>query len=101
MTNGCNVTLLAEIEPIHSSFSTGAWALMQRSVMALGAHFLTDVLAAIVFGIIWLTLCLIAGKPMRRRTARFQSVIPLLDGSEALLAPVEQRTLPVRISEAN
>ena len=76
-------------------------ALVGFSRIALGAHFLTDVLAAIVFGIIWLTLCLIAGKPMGRRTARFQSVIPLLDGSEALLAPVEQRTLPVRISEAN
>ena len=35
MTNGCNVTLLAEIEPIHSSFFTGTWSLMQRSVLAL------------------------------------------------------------------
>jgi hypothetical protein len=93
--------IVAEIEAVHSSFSTGTWTLVQRSVMALGADFLTDVLAAIVFGIIWLTLCLIAGKPMRRRTAQFQPVIPLVDGSEALLAPVEQRTLPVRISEAN
>ena len=71
------------------------------SRIALGAHFLTDVLAAMIFGIIWLMLCMIAGKPMRRRIARSQSVIPLPDGSEALLAPVEQRTLPVRIPEAN
>src|SRR5438874_9884171 len=36
------------------------------SRIALGAHFLTDVLAAIVFGILWLAFCLIAGKPLRR-----------------------------------
>jgi undecaprenyl-diphosphatase len=30
--------------------------------MALGAHFLTDVLAAIFFGIIWLMLCTVLGK---------------------------------------
>ena len=36
------------------------------SRIALGAHFLTDVLAAIVFGSIWLAFCLFATKPMRR-----------------------------------
>jgi undecaprenyl-diphosphatase len=36
------------------------------SRIALGAHFLTDVLAAIVFGVLWLAFCLIAGKPLRR-----------------------------------
>jgi membrane-associated phospholipid phosphatase len=36
--------------------------------IALGAHFLTDVLAAIFFGIIWLMLCAVPGKSMRRRT---------------------------------
>jgi len=41
-------------------------ALVGFSRIALGAHFLTDVLAAILFGIIWLAFCLIAGKPMRR-----------------------------------
>src|SRR5206468_8461924 len=55
------------------------------SRIALGAHFLTDVLAAIVFGIIWLMVCMIAGQPMRRLTAHSHSVIPLPDGSEALL----------------
>lgn len=35
--------------------------------IALGAHFLTDVLAAIFFGIIWLMLCAILGKSVRRR----------------------------------
>ena len=37
------------------------------SRIALGAHYLTDVLAAIFFGAVWLALCLIAGKPLRRR----------------------------------
>src|SRR5438094_2869073 len=71
------------------------------SRIALGAHFLTDVLAAIFFGVTWLMVCMIAGQPMRRRTARSQSLIPLADGSEALLAPVEQCALQVRCSEAN
>ena len=31
--------------------------------IALGAHFLTDVLAAIFFGIIWLMLCAVLGSP--------------------------------------
>jgi undecaprenyl-diphosphatase len=38
------------------------------SRIALGAHFLTDVLAAILFGIIWLMLCIALGKSMQRRT---------------------------------
>jgi len=63
------------------------------SRIALGAHFLTDVLAAIIFGIIWLMLCMVLRKPMRRRTAPFRPVIPLPDGSEAVLASVEQRPL--------
>jgi membrane-associated phospholipid phosphatase len=39
------------------------------SRIALGAHYLTDVMAAILFGIVWLTLCLFAAKPLRRRPA--------------------------------
>lgn len=38
------------------------------SRIALGAHFLTDVLAAIIFGIAWLMLCMVLGKSMHRRT---------------------------------
>src|SRR5881398_2345467 len=41
-------------------------ALVGFTRIALGAHFLTDVLAAIVFGILWLAFCLFATKPMRR-----------------------------------
>jgi undecaprenyl-diphosphatase len=36
--------------------------------IALGAHFLTDVLAAIFFGTIWLMLCTVLGKSIQRRT---------------------------------
>jgi membrane-associated phospholipid phosphatase len=39
------------------------------SRIALGAHYFTDVMAGILFGIVWLTLCLFAGKPLRRRPA--------------------------------
>jgi membrane-associated phospholipid phosphatase len=35
------------------------------SRIALGAHFLTDVIAAIFFGVTWLVFCLFATKPMR------------------------------------
>ena len=76
-------------------------ALVGFSRIALGAHFLTDVLAAIVFGITWLALCLIASKPIRRKSVRSQVVIPLTDGGEAVLVPVEQTAQPVRISQGS
>jgi membrane-associated phospholipid phosphatase len=43
-------------------------ALVGFSRIALGAHFLTDVLAAIFFGIVWLMLCMALGKSVQRRT---------------------------------
>jgi len=63
------------------------------SRIALGAHFLTDVLAAIIFGIIWLMVCMIAGKPMRR------SVILTPDApfvSEPVLVRVESTEKPAQ-----
>jgi undecaprenyl-diphosphatase len=48
--------------------------------IALGAHFLTDVLAAMFFGIIWLMLCTVLGKSVRRRTVA--SVVPATHGAE-------------------
>ena len=62
-------------------------ALVGFSRIALGAHFLTDVLAAIVFGILWLAFCLFAGKPMRRSVVLAPGV-PLV--SEPAFVRVEE-----------
>ena len=37
--------------------------------IALGAHYLTDVLAAMFFGVFWLTICFFAMKPLHRKLA--------------------------------
>jgi undecaprenyl-diphosphatase len=62
-------------------------ALVGFSRVALGAHFLTDVLAAIVFGVLWLVFCLIAGKPLRRSVVLTPGVSLV---SEPLLVRVEE-----------
>ena len=66
------------------------------SRIALGAHFLTDVFAAIIFGIVWLMLCMVLRKPIRRRNLPPEVIIPLANPGEALLAPMaaEIRTGP-------
>lgn len=53
------------------------------SRIALGAHFLTDVLAAIFFGIIWLMLCMLLGKSIQRRTVALVTSAPLAQNSMA------------------
>jgi undecaprenyl-diphosphatase len=55
------------------------------SRIALGAHFLTDVLAAIIFGIVWLMLCMVLGKSMRRRS------VALVTSAQ----PVQNRTIEI------
>src|SRR5213596_510139 len=45
-------------------------ALVGFSRIALGAHFLTDVLAAIIFGVLWLMLCMVLRKPIWRSRSR-------------------------------
>ena len=55
------------------------------SRIALGAHFLTDVLAAIIFGIAWLMLCMVLGKSMLRRTVAL----------ETSAQPVRNRTVEI------
>jgi membrane-associated phospholipid phosphatase len=70
------------------------------SRIALGAHYLTDVLAAIVFGILWLAFCLIAGKRMRRRSLPAPAAVAdLALPSEAELAvvPVTVERLPIEL----
>src|SRR5213080_3976999 len=68
-------------------------ALVGFSRIALGAHFLTDVLGAIIFGIIWLAFCLIAGKPMRRCAVPIPA-IPLI--SEPAMVRVESAEKPAQ-----
>src|SRR2546429_2528600 len=66
-------------------------ALVGFSRIALGAHFLTDVLAAIVFGVLWLAFCLFVGKPMRRSVVLTPRA-PLV--SEPVLVRVEETQPP-------
>jgi len=65
-------------------------ALVGFSRIALGAHFLTDVLAAIFFGIIWLALCVVLGRPMHRGGFRSQTALIFPEENEAVLVPVER-----------
>jgi membrane-associated phospholipid phosphatase len=68
-------------------------ALVGFSRVALGAHFLTDVLAAIIFGVLWLAFCLIAGKPLRRGLV-LTPAVPLI--SEPALARAEETQQPAQ-----
>ena len=70
------------------------------SRIALGAHFLTDVLAAIIFGIVWLMLCMVLRKPIRRGSLQPEVIIPLANPGEALLAPIVAETHPGQTLEA-
>jgi membrane-associated phospholipid phosphatase len=65
-------------------------ALVGFSRIALGAHFLTDVLAAILFGIIWLALCMLFSIPIRRGGLRSQAAAIFPEDNEAVLVPVER-----------
>jgi membrane-associated phospholipid phosphatase len=59
------------------------------SRIALGAHFLSDVLAGMAFGITWLVLCMVAARSMRRRSLPSQAAL-LLKVNEAAPAAVAQ-----------
>jgi hypothetical protein len=68
------------------------WLSWQGSAVSRWAHiFLTDVLAAILFGIIWLALCVVLGKPIRRGGLRSQTAVIFADVDRPVLVPVERR----------
>jgi membrane-associated phospholipid phosphatase len=69
-------------------------ALVGFSRIALGAHFLTDVLAAILFGIIWLALCVVFSRPIRRGSLRSQAAVIFPEDNGAVLVPVERVAQP-------
>src|SRR5204862_7902528 len=48
------------------SAATFVVVLVGLSRIALGAHYLTDVLGGMFLGTSWLTLCLLVSRPMRR-----------------------------------
>jgi undecaprenyl-diphosphatase len=60
------------------------------SRIALGAHFLTDVLAAIFFGIVWLMLCAVLGKPMRSYSRSGASELTVPASADLAVVPVDR-----------
>ncbi|PYK88788.1 MAG: hypothetical protein DME35_10720 [Verrucomicrobia bacterium] len=69
------------------SMASSVVALVGFSRIALGAHYLTDVLGGVFFGMIWLTLCLLVARPLRR-TALPPVIASVLPETDAVLVPV-------------
>lgn len=65
-------------------------AMVGFSRIALGAHYVTDVLAGMFFGMTWLTICLFAARPLRRIALPpvMEGVLPEA-GLELVPVPVE------------
>jgi undecaprenyl-diphosphatase len=68
------------------------------SRIALGAHFLTDVLAAIFFGTVWLTFCLIAGKSIGKRYRHLPDPQPI--SVDVVVLAAEPPAEPSQVSRA-
>jgi len=77
------------------TIAAGLVVLVGFSRIALGAHYLSDVLAAMFFGIIWLALCGIARKPMRPRQLQLSlaAVNTPNAGQIPVAVPVEHDTV--------
>jgi membrane-associated phospholipid phosphatase len=69
------------------------------SRIALGAHFLTDVLAAIFFGAVWLTFCLIAGKSIGKHRRYQPALLPI--SPEVIPLAAEQPVQSIQVLRAN
>jgi membrane-associated phospholipid phosphatase len=70
-------------------------ALVGFSRIALGAHYLTDVMAGMFFGMAWLSLCLWASRPFRRMTLP-PVAAEILPETNVALVPVP---VPVTVDE--
>jgi len=68
------------------------------SRIALGAHFLTDVLAAIFFGAVWLIFCLMASKSIGTHRRHLPDPLPI--SSDVVVLAAEQPAESVQVSPA-
>ena len=57
------------------------------SRIALGAHYLTDVLGGMFFGMMWLTICMLIGRPLRRAVLR-PVIADAVPEPEPVLVPI-------------
>ncbi len=72
------------------SLATLVIALVGFSRIALGAHYFTDVLAGMFLGSVWLSLCFVVSRPLRRI-----SLVPVI---ENVLPEPEHELVPAPVS---